>query len=165
MKKFSMLSVLLICLILSIQCFNKKKPNLTIGFIIGQYACLDRDSSYTEIYITNSNILFHTDIGRIGPYDLVLKNGKITFNDITYSIEQKDCYHLIFRNQENEFLLEKIDTSKFICGPLKINPFSFRHCYFLAKNGLMTIEEAIDFMQELKEPVEVKDEDLIVIPR
>lgn len=155
MKKLSLSTVLVILSIaVQSQIFNKK-PDIDLT---GCWAFLNENSSYSEAYIDKNSIVFLLDmIEKSGPYSYDIINDTLYFSSFKYKIKYQSCDSLFLSYNSTVYLLTKINIGRSL-DTTSFDPIYLRRCNFLVNNGVISMDDAIEYLNSLQLNDSMKEE-------
>jgi hypothetical protein len=149
------------CLLFS--CYSAEKKEPVNENLVGNWAFIDSNGKYSEIYIESGSLSIYNEefCNSLGVMNYNIKNDSLHFNGLSYFIEAISCDRVNLGNQENNLLLDRIsvlepDTIN------SINPFYLRRCSYLVDNGIISVKDAIQYLNSLLSD-EIKPEKTIPI--
>jgi hypothetical protein len=153
---------LIFIIILLIGCKSQKNGNYHEK-IIGNWAYIDNEGQYCEMYIDSIEIKSQPETGIYhGPFVYSLANNQIDFNAITYNIEIIDCNSLRLINSDFNLVLEKIHFDQSISKDDINYGFFLRRSGFLVNKGIISIKEAYKALNSYRfddsEEIETEEE-------
>jgi len=160
MKKY-IYSFLII--LFSISSCDYNKNQIEEVEIIGCWFYMDNESIYTEIYIDSSKVLFYSsENGWSGPYSYWMENNSIQFHGIQYNIGENGCNALIWKNPEFTLNIRKIECIRTESQYPEINPYYLRRCNYLVNAGIITMTDAIEYLNSfvINDSIEYEEEKL-----
>lgn len=142
--------ILLLFFGLSNSCLTVEDEHVLNDSIIGDWAYIDQNNMYTEIYIKNKSLsIYSEEFGDfLGIMKYSTRNDSLIFNDLCFAIEYQSFNRITLRNQKSNLIFTRIpnlghDTIN------SINPFYIRRCSFLVNNGTVSMQEAIKYLNSL----------------
>lgn len=133
---------LIFVIILLIGCRSQKTLDYH-ELIIGNWAYIDNEGQYCEMYIDSIEIKSQPETGIYhGPFVYSLANDQIDFNAITYNIEIIDCNSIRLINSDFNLVLEKIHFDQSLSMDDINYGFFLRRSGFLVNKGIISIKEA-----------------------
>lgn len=146
-KKDGLLYMALILIMVSCQ-----RPHLeqTNRILIGDWAFVSSDTTYTELYIDENQLKFHSEKnGYIGPFDYEVKANNILFNEINYFIKKIDNNQVLLSSDDYKILLMRIRVNDSV-DENNINPFYLRRCNLLVNEGMISMQDAILYLNSIQ---------------
>lgn len=139
-------SISFLMAVLLLGACNKDTSNCSQQ-IIGDWAYIDDNGKYAELYIENGYIkTYHEQYDDFfGRMKYSIEKDSLFFNQMRYQINFQEDKSIILRNDDFSLCL-------FSIYPLKtdsinsINPFYLRRCNFLVNRGIISMKEAIDYL-------------------
>jgi hypothetical protein len=119
--------------------------------LIGNWSCIDDNGNYTEFYIKEDTIsLFSEDFYDFrGEMVYSIEEDTLRFNNYSYFIEYDSCSKIKIVNNSSELILERLPTVPENDTINLINTFYIRRCSFKVNHNLITMEEAIKYLNSL----------------
>lgn len=104
---------------------------------------------YAEIYFYHDSLLIHSEEGGyFGPYHYRILNDTIYFNKLKFNILRNEKYKTIsLVNNHQNILLYDIPLQK-VKSKADINPFYLRRCHYLVALNIITMREALNFLND-----------------
>ncbi len=145
-----MKGLLLFTVIGFVSCLNP--GNEQQNRLSGTWSFLDDEQNYVEMYLDKEYIsFFHEKDGNFeGNMEFEIRNDSLFFNNMSYAIEYTNDCTVILRNNKYHLTLHRISPPIVPDQTKKINPFYLRRCNYLVNQGIITMEEAIDYLRTLE---------------
>ncbi len=132
------------------SCYSAEKKDSVNEKLVGNWAFIDSNGKYSEIYIESGSLSIYNEefCNSLGEMNYNIKNDSLYFNGLSYFIEVRSCGRINLRNQDNNLLMDRItvlesDTIN------SINPFYLRRCSYLVDNGIISVKDAIQYLNSL----------------
>ena len=147
MKK---VQVLLINCLLILGC-NNSEDLIRESKLIGNWASIDENGNYIEFYIEEDTIsLFSEDFYDFrGDMLYYIKNDSLRFNKYSFFIEYHSCSKIKLVNNSSKLILERLPTVPLYDTINSINTFYIRKCSFKVNHKIISMEEAIEYLNSL----------------
>lgn len=138
--------ILLFCIVGFVSCLNPSKEQHNA--LIGAWSFLDDKQYYVEMYVDNESVSFFHEIeGNFqGNMKYEIRNDSLFFSSMSYSIEVMDDNVVNLENYEYRLRLSRIFPLMISDRTNQINPFYLRRCNFLVNTGIISMKEAIDYL-------------------
>lgn len=153
---------LILIIILLIGCRSQKNVD-NHEMIIGNWAYIDNEGQYCEMYIDSIEIKSQPESGIYhGPFVYSIIDNKISFNTISYNIEIIDCNSFRLINSDFNLVLEKIHFDQSISKDDINYGFFLRRSSFLVNKGIISNKEAYKALNSYRfgdsEEIETEEE-------
>lgn len=146
-KNNGLLYVALILIIVNCQSPHPEQDN---RMLIGDWAFISSDTTYTELYIEENQLMFYSEKnGYIGPFDYEVKTNNIFFNEINYFVKKIDNNQVLLSSDDYKILLMRIRVNDSI-DENNINPFYLRRCNLLVNEGMISMQDAILYLNSIQ---------------
>lgn len=127
----------------------------------GSWAFLDEKDCYCEAYIDEANIVFLLDlVEKTGPFSYIIKNDSLYFSGYKYKIDFKNCDSLILLSNYENLLLFRINIGK-SQDTSSYDPVYLRRCNFLVNNSIISMDEAIEYLNSLQINGTIKEVEIL----
>ena len=156
-KLFTIFSILLIILFGCIL----EDSNTSKFEIEGDWAFILEDGSYGEAYLFNDSITFLTEIlGSTGPYFYQVKKDSLFYYDQKFEIKKITCGIFELCSKDYCFKLNRIYTNAGNEDYSNTDPFYLRRCNYLVQKGLITMEDAVKYLNSSEITEEIIEEEI-----
>lgn len=155
---------LIFIIILLIGCRSQKTLDYH-ELIIGNWAYIDNEGQYCEMYIDSIEIKSQPETGiYLGPFVYSLANNQINFNAITYNIEIINCNSIRLIQSDFNLVLEKIHFDPSLSMDDINYGFFLRRSSFLVNKGIISNKEAYKALNSyiFDDSVEIETEEEII---
>jgi len=144
-------SIFLILIIVFYSCGNRESVQNEVN-IIGDWAFIDSEMKYAEAYVSSESITFFSDAdGQVGPFRYLVKKDSIFYDGVSFMYKLNTCNNLLFISETQDTInLIKMDLSKTIVDSFYLNPYHLRRCNFLVKEGIISMEQAYNYVTSIK---------------
>ena len=143
--KFNYFNLILIVIAFTqiTSCVTEKKE-ITKYDLIGNWAFIENDSSYGEMYVTAENLSFNTDLnGNYGDYTFNISQDSLKYHFFSYKIILKSYSNITLVSDYKKYYLERIDINNVIKDTTYYNPYYLRRCNYLVNKGKISMREAV----------------------
>lgn len=141
-------TIALVIIINSCQLCKSKSKDLDV---MGDWAFIDSESTYSEAYINKEKIVFFSDAHGHFSQRYNIKDDSIYYGGVSYKVEFRNCNsNMIFIHETDSISMLRVDLSKIIVDTSYFNPFHLRRCNFLVQEGIITIEQAINYLNSME---------------
>jgi hypothetical protein len=163
MKYTILISVLLVLCILSCDSNNKihKTNHLLKNYKRAALIVLDKDNNeydYAEVEFEDSGSLYarSENHGVLIPYEYILNDDTLSLWGNKYHITINENESVLLEGEKGDIIMYKLQFHEKEVGDEIIEPFYLRRCYYYVHLNIITTDEAIKYLTELKESYEQK---------
>jgi len=117
--------------------------------MLGDWAHIDDHGYYAELYIESRNIKsYHEKYSDFfGSIKYSIEKDSLFFNQMRYRIDLQEDKSIVLRNDDFSLHLYRMYPIK-LDSINSINPFYLRRCNFLVNKGIISMKEAIDYLNK-----------------
>ncbi|MDF1574154.1 MAG: hypothetical protein P1P86_03050 [Bacteroidales bacterium] len=132
------------------SCIPEKKEQRGIN-LIGSWFYIENENVYTEVIIDSNYISFYSsENGLLGPYSYSMENNNLQFHSAQYNMIEDGCNTVIWENEEFTIKLTRLSNLILTPDSNTLNPYYLRRCNYFVNSGVISTDEAIEYLNRIE---------------